>query len=81
MIIEFLNFFETSNILPCNSTTIICDDFNIASNRRLTKFHEVMIENGFTQYVNSPTRGDHVLDLVFVNDDFAASGVEVGAPY
>ena len=40
-----------------------------------------MMENGFTQYVNSPTRGDHVLDLVFVNDDFAVSGVEVGPSF
>ena len=81
VIIDFLNFFETSNILPCNSTTIVCGDFNLPSNRKLNKFHDVMIENGFTQYVNSPTRGDHVLDLVFVNDDFAVSGVEVGPPF
>ena len=81
VIIDFLNFFETSNILPCNSTTIVRGDFNIPSNRKLTEFHDVMIENGFTQYVNSPTRGDHVLDLVFVNDDFAVSDVEVGPPF
>ena len=35
-----------------------------------------MMENGFTLYVNSLTRGDPVLDLVFVNDDFVVSGVD-----
>ena len=35
-----------------------------------------MMENGYTQYVNSLTRGDPVLDIGFVNDDFAVSGVD-----
>ena len=38
-----------------------------------------MIEQGFTQFVNSPTWGDHFLDLVFFNDDFAVNDVNVGS--
>ena len=78
---EFIGLFDSGNILSANSTTIICGDFNIPSNKKLNGFLDVMIENGFTQYVNSPTRGDNILDLVFVNDDFAVTDVNVIPPF
>ena len=78
---EFIGLFEIGGILKLNSTSIICGDFNIPSNNKLSGFLDVMIEHGFTQYVNSPTRGDHFLDLVFVNDDFAVNDVNVGPPF
>ena len=60
---EFIGLFDSGNILPTNSTTIICGDFNIPSNNKLSCCLDVMIEQGFTKFVNSPTRGDHILDL------------------
>ena len=78
---EFIGLFDSGSILPANSTTIICGDFNIPSNNKLNGFLDVMTENGFTQYVDSPTRGDNVLDLVFVNDDFAVTDVNVIPPF
>ena len=68
-------------MIPTNATTIICGDFNLPSNRGLSRFSDVLVEKGFSQYVNSPTRGNNLLDLVFVNDDFAVSGVVVGPPF
>ena len=48
---EFIGLFDSGNILPANSTTIICGDFNIPSNNKLSGFLDVMIEQGFTQFV------------------------------
>ena len=79
--VEFLNFFELSNVLSCDASIIVCGDFNIPSNRKLSKFLDIMIERGFNQYVDVPTRDNSILDLVFVNDDFAISGVNVGPPF
>ena len=75
---QFLNIFESDCMISTNATTIICGDFKLPSNRGLSRFCEALVEKGFSQYVNSPTRGDNSLDLVFVNDDFAVSGVVVG---
>ena len=40
-----------------------------------------MTENGFSQYVDSPTRGNNVLDFIYVNDDFALSGLNIIPPF
>ena len=38
IITRFSNFFETSRIMVRNATTIICGDFNLPSNRKLSSF-------------------------------------------
>ena len=80
-IAEFLNFFEGGRLLDCDASIIVCGDFNIPSNRKLSKFLDLMTERGFNQCVNSPTRDSNILDLVFVNDSFAVSDVVVGPPF
>ena len=77
----FSNFYETSKLLTCDATIIVCGDFNIPSNIKLSRFSEIMTKNGFTQHVDSPTRKNNILDLVFVNDDFAVSSLNVGPPF
>ena len=80
-VINNIDFFQMSNVLSCDASIIVCGDFNIPSNRKLSKFLDIMIEKGFNQYVDVPTRDNRILDLVFVNDDFEISGVNVGPPF
>ena len=80
-IVEFLNFWENGRLLDCIASIIVCGDFNIPSNRKLSRFLDLMSERGFNQCVNSPTRDSNILDLVFVNDSFAVSDVVVGPPF
>ena len=80
-IVNFLNFFESSQLLHCDASIIVCGDFNVPSNRKLSRFLEFMNEKEFIQCVNSPTRDSNILDLVFVNDVFAISGLAVDVPF
>ena len=80
-IVNFLNFFESSQFWHCVASIIVCGDFNIPSNRRFTKFLDIMTETGFIQYIKSPTRDNNILDLVFVNDVFAVSSLTVDVPF
>ena len=70
---KFLNFFEGGHLLDCDASIIVCGDFNIPSNRKLSRFLDLMTERGFNQCVNTPTRDSNILDLVFVIDSFAVS--------
>jgi len=63
-IVEFLNFFEGGHLLDCDASIIVCGDFNIPSNRKLSRFLDLMTERGFNQCVNTPTRDSNILDLV-----------------
>ena len=79
-IAELLNFCEGGRLLDCDASIIVCGDFNIPSNRKLSRFLDLMSERGFNLCVNSPTRVSSLLDLVFVNFSFAVSDVVVGPP-
>ena len=43
------------------------------------EFLEVVLDNFLIQYVNSPTRGNNILDLVFSNKDNIISNVEISS--
>ena len=51
---KFLNFFQTSLLISCDASVLVCGDFNIPSNKKLSGFLDVMTELGFNQYVDSP---------------------------
>ena len=81
-----LNKYVEKNFKP-NLPTIICGDFNynkinwqtLTASRQLNQneFLENMIQLGFKQYVNFPTRLDNILDLVFVNDENLITKIDV----
>lgn len=82
--------FITSNI-NCNGPTVVLGDFNCNNidwdNNRplggtianiLTDFANY---NSFTQYINHPTHGSSILDLLLINEPMTLSSLTVTAPF
>jgi hypothetical protein len=83
-----------SDIYPVNSTVIICGDFNLPnidwSVDNCLKccdvtcsglFLDFLYTHGLQQLVSSPTRLDHILDLVFCNNYNYVLNVLPAAPF
>jgi len=75
------------NHINKNEPIILAGDFNYSSidwqnyqsdDRKLESFAQFMLENGFTQLVDFPTRGKSLLDLIFTNDLFLVQNVNSG---
>ena len=49
--------------MDCDASNIVCSDFNIPSNRKLSRYQDLMSERGLNQCVNSPT-GDNNIYLI-----------------
>ena len=69
-----------SNLCSCNLPLVICGDFNvpnidwstvapISSTRPAEILCGIVADNSLTQLVDSPTRGDNILDLILSNRD------------
>lgn len=73
-----------------NSDFVLCGDFNLpdinwaerkASARfRQDEYLDMFSEYNLTQIVDRPTRGNNLLDLVFLSEENSLFSVEVGAP-
>jgi hypothetical protein len=68
--------------------TVLVGDFNLPGlypvvgrpKRAYVKMYNKFSEYGFVQLVESPTRGENILDLVLSTDPLLVSDVETGAP-
>ena len=54
---------------------------NISSNFTECMFIECISEQGFQQFIDTPTRGDNILDILLCNDHLLISDVEVVEPF
>ena len=74
--------------IPGNYSIVLCEDFNVpnidwsvttptVSSPVNSTFCSLVHDNFLTQLVSSPTRGDHILDLILTNNPSCVSNVRV----
>lgn len=74
-----------------NNTVFIVGDFNLPKvdwamstapdDDIHSSFLKFCVDYGFSQYVSTPTRDSHILDLVLCNDPYAVSNIVVTEPF
>jgi hypothetical protein len=79
-----------TNLCDVNFTCVICGDLNLAnvnwdlftSPCRLSQpLLDLFLNNGFSQYILHPTRGNSILDVVLANNPFVVIGVALLDPF
>ena len=71
--------------------TIVAGDFNcpdinwlnwsVSSNPVSAQLHNFALVNGFIQAVDEPTRGNNIIDLVFINEPVRLSSIAIEPPF
>ena len=77
----FLSLLENDKFTGIDASFVICGDFNMPSNSSLKPLLHITEQIGFSQCVEEPTLGNNILDLVFVNDQYALFDLEVIEPF
>jgi hypothetical protein len=63
-----------------NMPDIMWHDLSIQPTRS-ADFINFIINNGFSQLICEPTRGNNILDLILTNDDLAACNIAIQSPF
>ena len=66
--------------LDSNMPDIVWNDFSIQRNK-CAAFINFVLNNGFQQLVNAPTRDNNILDLILCNDNLAVTRIMHFPPF